>query len=46
MKNKFAMMVRHEDTEAPGIPAAPHSNPQVDQVVIITLDEAEVLAAL
>jgi hypothetical protein len=46
MKNKFAMMVRDEDTWAPGIPATPNANPQVDQVVIISLDEAEVIAAL
>jgi hypothetical protein len=46
MKNKFAMMVRDEDTLAPGIPTTPNANPQVDQVVIISLDEAEVIAAL
>jgi hypothetical protein len=46
MKNKFAMMVREEDTLAPGIPATPNANPQVDQVVIISLDEAKVIAAL
>jgi hypothetical protein len=46
MKNKFAMSVRDEDAKAPGVPLTPNSNPQIDQVVIITLDEAEVMAAL
>src|SRR5260370_36557433 len=46
MKNKFAMTVRDEDANAPGVPLTPNSNPQLDQVVIITLDEAEVMAAL
>ena len=27
MKNKFAMMVRDEDTLAPGIPTTPNANP-------------------